>query len=88
MIVHSRTAAYADAFGWTPIYDGPDGASRVFYRWEGTTRVEIHVLYDEAGRIEAWSVWRNRRVHIDQDAGMRDRLDDYLARPNDGRSPA
>lgn len=80
MSVHERTAAYADKFGWAPLHVDR-GRSRTFYRWDGTTRVEIHVLYDEAGRIEAWSVWRNRRVHIDQGTGLRDRLDDFLTNP-------
>ena len=56
-----------------------------FYRWEGTTRVEVHIAYDAAGRISAWGVWRNQRVHLDQEAGMRARLDDFLCRPHTGQ---
>jgi hypothetical protein len=77
--VHDRTAAYADRFGWAPLTVGDHGLVTAWYSWDSGERVEVHVLYDKAGRIEAWSVWRNRRVRFpDQQAGMRERLDDYL----------
>jgi hypothetical protein len=65
----------ANEGGWSPL-SGTDA----YYRWEHGERVEVHLIYDGAGRLEAWSVWRNKRVRLpDQEAGRRDRLNAYLA---------
>lgn len=60
--------------GWEPTTTSPD----VYYRFVGDVRHELHLLYDKAGRLRAWSHWENRRIQIDQDPGLRDRLRGFL----------
>lgn len=73
-----HTTQLAEEHGWYPL--GPrDFRHRTWFRWVNSAREEVHAIYDHAGRLEAWSVWRNRRTRTpDQEAGRRDRLNTYL----------
>lgn len=65
--------------GWT-LYDASDFHG-MYYRWQGDTRHELHLCYDRAGRLEAWTHWANRRITPpDQEPGRRKRLLAYAAR--------
>lgn len=52
--------------------------TEVWYRWEGSERVELCMIFDEAGRLYAWSEWRNTRASLDQRPGLRSRLEDRI----------
>lgn len=73
------TAHLAADAGWTALAPW-DQRHKTWFRWVGQVRVEVHALYDEAGRLEAWSVWHNRRtLDPDQDSGRRARLNAFIA---------
>lgn len=54
-----------------------------YFRWlPGGVRQEIHVSYNKAGQIHAWSVWENRRTKApDQEPGNRPRLEAFIKAP-------
>jgi hypothetical protein len=53
------------------------GSNTTLYRWSDTKfiREELVLITDTAGRLTAWSTWRNERTHIDGDTGLFDRLE-------------
>lgn len=60
----------ADAHGWMELSRSAHGVT--FFKWApNITRIEVHVITDAAGRIEAVSIWHNRRQHIADQPGVR-----------------
>jgi hypothetical protein len=63
---------------WALLHE--DARSVTLYRWDGRTRVELHVVFDGQGRVWAWSEWRSvRQGDVDQEPGRRSRLNKRLA---------
>jgi hypothetical protein len=67
---------------WMALGESTHYAMR-YFRWlpgtASTVREEIHVGFDKAGRVTAWTVWHNKRVAgPDQEAGTRKRLEEFI----------
>ncbi len=49
------------------------------YRWQAGVRVELTVVADGAGRVEAVSLWHNRRQEIHHQPGVRAEAERLIA---------
>lgn len=84
MSARTELPAFLLSHGWWPLGRATPPQMTptqiVYYRWlPETTREELCICFDAAGRVEAWTVWHNKRVAgPDQDRGRRIRLTDHI----------
>lgn len=83
--VHPLMAAINDIprlllnHGWMVLDENGSRRQTFFRRLPDTVREELCVIFDKAGKVEAWTIWHNKRITSpDQDAGNRGRLTAFI----------
>jgi hypothetical protein len=78
MTPRAEVLSHLGGDGWALLRAGKTWVQ--LYRWSGPVRVEIHVTFDTAGRVYAWSEWHNVLADgPDQATGRRGRLMERLS---------
>lgn len=66
---------------WIILDESPQQV-RAFKWGPNTTRHEVCIRFDRAGRVCVWSHWENRRVSIDGEDGRRARVEEFIKTHN------
>lgn len=77
MSARRKLDALAAENGWHRLGRGEPRAA-TYFKWRGTIRVEVHLIFDVSGRLTAASVWHNERQTIRHQPGVRDYAERWL----------
>lgn len=73
--VRGQMRSFLTTAGWRPLSSNEmNGRTETWYRWRGPVRHELCLVYDARNALDTWSRWENTRVHVDGEAGRRERL--------------